>query len=98
VIVFDARLDQAKGSAEDKKLPRGATAYSIRYAVPADEMTQSAVDGEQRVVLGIVAIAFDDDGHPLAREAQKVTLAVNADKLRLTPHAPVTVVQMIDLR
>jgi hypothetical protein len=97
LIVFDASIDPVRSGAGTTKPPKGRTGYSIRYSVPADALTQITVDGQQRVVLGLVAIALNDDGLPLAHEAQKMTLAVNAEKLRLTPHAPVTVEQRIDL-
>jgi hypothetical protein len=45
-----------------------------------------------------VAIAFDQDGLPITRTAQKFTLALKEDKLRANPHAAVTVSQQINLR
>jgi VWFA-related protein len=96
-IVFDAHIDLEKREAGNQKLAKGTTAYSIHYSVPADALTQVTVNGQQRVVLGLVAIAFNDDGVPTAREAQRMTLAVNAEKLKLTPQAPVSVEQNINL-
>jgi hypothetical protein len=48
-------------------------------------------------VLGVVAIAFNQDGLPLTRTAQKFTFALNEEKLRAKPHAAVTVDQQVTL-
>jgi hypothetical protein len=96
--VLDATTQKAAVDSSSQKLPKGMNSYTIRYSIPAEYLTPVEVDGQQRVMLGIVAIAFDQDGLPLTRRAQKFTFALNEDKLRAKPHAAVTVDQQVDLR
>jgi VWFA-related protein len=96
--VLDATTQKAAGDSSSQKLPKGINSYTIRYSIPAEYLTPVEVDGQQRVMLGIVAIAFDQDGLPLTRRAQKFTFALNEDKLRAKPDAAVTVDQQVDLQ
>jgi VWFA-related protein len=101
-IIFEARvLNAAAGTADAdrpvQKQSKGTGSYTIRYSVPAEDLTPTVVDGQQRVVLGVVAIAFNQDGLPLTRTAQKFTFALNEEKLRAKPHAAVTVDQQVTL-
>jgi VWFA-related protein len=102
-IVFEARVIDTPAQDKDhnsspQKVQKGTASYTIQYSVPAESLTPTTVDGQERVVLGVVAIAFDQDGLPITRTAQKFTLALKEDKLRANPHAAVTVSQQINLR
>jgi hypothetical protein len=96
-IIFEASV--ALGAA----LPiRGVAtpepALTIHYSVPADSLTRKMLDGQQRVLLGVAVIAFDQNGNLIGHDAEESALRLNEERLRLTPHAPVLLQQQSDLR
>ncbi len=78
-------------------IKKGNTRYTVRYATPASSVTLHGAPGPSRFVVGAAVIAINNDGHPIARSAQQITIRVNATGLTINPDVPITVEQQIDL-
>ncbi|MGB0124232.1 MAG: hypothetical protein WBP63_12410, partial [Silvibacterium sp.] len=55
-------------------------------------------NGNPQITAGVAAFAFNEDGSPVARVADRFTITVNGDRLRRTPNPLLTVHQQINLR
>jgi VWFA-related protein len=106
-IVFAARVvpgavvssPRIAGDALSVSTPkRGTTPLTIRYYVPADSLTRKMIDGRQRVVIGLVLMAFDHNGEIVDRVGDQFTLGLNEEALRSTPHASVPLQEQIALK
>ena len=106
-IVFEARvlptsdpasvpaLAPATSIAKPKK---GGIPYSIRYSVPADDLTLTP-DASGKSTLSVVAaaFAFSQGGSVVDRSVERFTLTVNQANLRLNPHIDVPLDQHLQL-
>lgn len=90
-----AVVAEAPSSAKPK---RGTVAYVVRYELPARSFATQVVKGKTEIVLGVGVIAFRADGSKDAGIADRVTLSINPEKLRLYPDAELPVYQRITLR
>jgi VWFA-related protein len=108
-IVFQARVLPASdpavasgpppaASAEAPPAKKGSVPYSIRYSFPVNVLTQQTVDGKPEVIFGVAAIVLNSDGRAVDRNGERVTLALNADAVRLHPDAVVVFDQRLNLR
>jgi hypothetical protein len=77
---------------------KGTTPFSIHYSFSADAFTTKTIDDKQQIEFGVAVFAFDQNGSTVARAADRITVTVNGDKLRLTPKALFPVDQQINLR
>ena len=55
---------------------RGEVTYTVRYMVPADELTVQDAEGKKTVTFGIAAMAFNAYGSTVVRKGERVTLAL----------------------
>ncbi|HTD96319.1 MAG TPA: VWA domain-containing protein, partial [Edaphobacter sp.] len=103
-IIFSAKVKAvvpfAERSAAVDLVPvrKGETRYSIWYSLPVAAFTRQTMSQQPQVMLGVGVLAMNRDGSRLASLAQKITVTVDEDKLRLAPDSPLPVVQTIDLR
>lgn len=101
VPAWDAPPDSAEaGSATPAAKPpkKGTSPYSIQYSLPADSFIPTMANGNPQITAGVAVFAFNEDGSPVARVADRFTITVNGDQLRRSPHALLTVHQQINLR
>lgn len=106
-IVFEARVlptsDLASGPAPAPVSPaakpkKGAIPYSIRYSVPADDLTLTTdPTGKSTISIVAAAFAFNQNGSVVDRHVQRFTVTVNQAKLRLNPHIGVPLDQQLQL-
>ncbi len=98
---WDAPPEPAEaGSATPAAQPpkKGTSPYSIQYSLPADSFSTTMANGNPQITAGVAAFAFNEDGSPVARVADRFTITVNGDRLRRTPNPLLTVHQQINLR
>lgn len=60
---------------------KGERAYSLHYSVPLDAFPRTSTAGRNDISLGLGLLAFDQQGRPTARIADKVTLSVSEEHL-----------------
>ena len=88
----------ASGTIPPPPQKKGKIPYSIRYLLPLDAFTQTDVDGEKRVALGVGIIAFNRDGSTVVKNGDRVTLTLNRDSLREHPTAPIAIDEQVYLQ
>jgi VWFA-related protein len=88
----------ASGTIPPPPQKKGKIPYSIRYLLPLDAFTQTDVDGDKRVVLGVGIIAFNRDGSTVVKNGDRVTLTLNRDSLREHPTAPIAIDEQVYLQ
>lgn len=74
------------------------TLYSIHYSLPAADFTIKTVHGIREAEIGVAVLAFNEEGSAETRLADKLTLAIDEDKLRLHPKALIPADLQIDLQ
>jgi VWFA-related protein len=77
---------------------RGEVTYTVRYMLPADELTVQDSEGKKRVTFGIAAMAFNENGRAIVRKGERVTMTLNGEILEKNPSAPLTINQQINLQ
>jgi VWFA-related protein len=78
-------------------LKKGEIPFSIRYTMPASSFTIQDIGGEKKVTLGIGAMAFNDNGRPILRKGERVTMALNPQFLSEHPNGSISIDQPIAL-
>jgi len=100
-IVFSAQVEPVSPAAPLKasELPvrQGQTRYRIAMSLPFAAFTRHMVEGESQIGIGVGLVAMNRQGTPLLKQAKKIKLTVNEEKLRLTPDTTVPIEQKIDL-
>lgn len=102
-IVFSAHvLAEGEGapgatSSSTVKTKRGAVPLAIRYTLPVEAFTQQANNGESKIVFGVAAFAFNDNGSPVERRAEQVTVMLKSAALEKNPHALFNLDQQLNL-
>ncbi len=106
-IVFEVRVEPASpepasstnaaASLNMQTPKKGIIPYSIHYSLPADAFTAKTVDGKSEFDIGVAVFAFNNEGSAEAQLADRVTIVVNEDKLRMHPKASIPVDQQINL-
>jgi VWFA-related protein len=107
-IIFKARVLPASDPAvtaaplaETIQAPppkKGTVPFSIRYSLPVDAFTQQTIDGQPKVIFGVAAIALNRDGREVDKRAERVTMTLNADVVRLHPDVPIRIDERLNLR
>lgn len=108
-IIFQARVlpvsDPAvaagpviSGTIEAPPPKKGAVTYSILYELPVDAFVRPMVNGKPEVTLGVAAIVLNSDGRAVDSRAERVTMALNADSLRLHPNLHMAIDQRLNLQ
>jgi VWFA-related protein len=75
----------------------GATRFSLRYSIPADELTAQSVNGKRTFVIGLAAVTIDRDGDVLKRQLEHVTMSFDETSFPHRSHAPLVVDQPLNL-
>jgi VWFA-related protein len=105
-IIFEARVEPSIATRPANPVQPGVTdhppkrnelAYAVHYSVPVDSLTQETVNGEIQVSIGAAILAFNRFGRATGHEAQKLTFAINAEKLKANPTAKLGFEQQINL-
>ena len=76
---------------------RGRLGYSIVYSVRAADFVAEQVRGEQRVLLGVEAVAFDHNGEPVGHRSDRFTITINPAALARKPDSRLLVEQPIEV-
>jgi VWFA-related protein len=101
-LVFEARVEPASSTnaaaSPNTQPPKKRTIpYSIRYSLPADAFTVKTVDGKSEIDIGVAVFAFNNEGSLETRLADRFTIGVNKDRLRLDPEPLIPAQQQINL-
>ena len=91
-IIFEARVQSAvatepanpaESSATGQGPRRNELAYAVHYTVPLDAFTREVVNGETHISLGAAIVAFNRFGRTTEHVAQKLTFALDEEKLKV---------------
>jgi VWFA-related protein len=107
-IIFEAAVLPAPDSrlaslrpdsviATDPQKKKGPVSLSVRYALPIDGLTGQTVDGKERFVFQLAAIAIDRDGNSTERNFEQVTVSYDQDSFRHRSRAPIVIDQQLSL-
>jgi hypothetical protein len=76
---------------------RGSVPYVVRYTVPASSLNQHSVDGKMKVSFEIAAFSFNNYGSAVGKNADRVTMTLDSNVLRVNPGSPLFVDQQLNL-
>lgn len=76
---------------------RGSVPYVVRYTVPASSLNQHSVDGKMKVSFEIAAFSFNNYGSAVEKNADRVTMTLDSNVLRVNPGSPLFVDQQLNL-
>ncbi len=105
-IIFEARVQPSSVTQPANPVQTSATApapkrneeaYAVHYSVPLDALTRETVNGETQISVGAAILAFNRFGRLTGHVAQKLTFALNEEKLKANPVAKFGFEQQINL-
>jgi VWFA-related protein len=104
-IIFQARVLPVSnaGAASASQLAafkpnKGRIPFSIHYSLPVAAFTPQTADGKSEVVFGVAVVVLNRDGRAVDKHAERVSMTLDQDVLRLHPGAPFGYDQRLNLK
>jgi VWFA-related protein len=98
VLPASAATAQLVASKSMAPARRGGVPFLIHYSLPTGVFTKQTVDGKPGVVFGVAAVVLNRDGGVVDKHAERVTLTLNQDVLRIHPEVPFGFDRQINLK
>jgi VWFA-related protein len=92
-----AALPKPTATLTPSPMKGGAIPFAVRYTLSLNALTQQTVDGKPRVVFGVASFAYNREGTAVDRHADRLSMVLNPEMLRLHPDAPVSIDQQLNL-
>jgi VWFA-related protein len=75
----------------------GLVPLSVRFSLPIHGLTGQTVDGKEKFVVQLAAIAINRDGNETERKFEQVTLSYDQDSFRHRSDAPIVIDEQLSL-
>lgn len=98
--VSDPRLTSLQPDSVIVPNPRekkGPLSLTVRYSLPIDGLSGQTIDGKEKFVFQLAAIAISRDGNSTERNFNQVTLSYDQGSFPHRSHAPIVIDQQLSL-